>query len=620
MKPLKRFFLYCFYCTVAYFTKDHTAHAAYKTWTSINSKNVYSTKSTAGCDSYEVPSYNDIEGGEQNQCGATGASFMAYHPAVLCENLSKDSDRNCTLSSCHWDCEIGCPQKYWGKTVLYSELKSSTCVEDDGPTCRPVGTTFNNLYQSSWCNACPTSDAFADKVCPGGEKFYCTDYDNKESIENYKDNVCQIICSTVPGAYTCNGAEVTDCISGYYEAVNSCIECRPWEICPQGDDNGGVVGCKTGDTGTGTGDGYVYGPYYKYGNGCHACPANATCDQETFEMTCNDGYYRVVSSTTWSGIGALGGEIKREYSTYRCQTCPVGGICSDNVLQSCKDGYYKKPSASECVACAGNAKTCDANGALSCNAGYYWENKQCHSCSSIDNSDCSDGELNCKDGYWLSSDKQCIKCIANAKCDDKGIPTCNDRYAINKDGTECLPCPANGICEQGKFKHCFMSGKTDYDNWHTYYGDITGCYQCPPNAYCVSGLPNGVCMPGYYGDISSSGSICSICPSGTTSRSFTVCSATGDSGCISFGNEISWFKTASEIPNRYVTDCGNFKYESGLGTTSDGTGGSGTDIDVVAARMYTDELGTYYFEDIDRKLGTPWEDPFAYSGYFCPIY
>lgn len=499
MKPLKRFFLYCFYCTVAYFTKGHPAHGAYKiSATSVNSRNVYSNSSTAGCTSYVVPGYNAIAGTEKGTCGATGASFMTYNPAVSCATLSKDSDGVCTLGDCSWECEIGCPKEYWGKTILYTELESTTCTETLGPAC-PVGSTFQSLYSYSWCNACPDYG-----TCNGGEKFTCTDYENKEFEENNKTNNCDIICSTVPGARICDGDEVTECKSGFYEQINLCWECRPWEICPQGDDNGGVLGCKvndssyTGEAYSGTGTGvseYIYGPYYLHDNGCHACPDHAECDQETFTMTCNDGYYRAGSSATWSGVGAVGGYIERQYDTYVCKKCPAGGNCYDNVLQSCNDGYYK--SDTECIKCTGNAATCNANGALSCNSNYYLLGKECVKCP--DNATCYDnGTWTCNEGFYKTNNG-CQTCPEHYKtCTNDGF-TCQDGYFSN--GTACPAC-------ETAFAHAITCTAVAATSCRAgYYLSAGQCAPCPANSTCTS-YTNFTCNNGFY----KSNKACVTCP------------------------------------------------------------------------------------------------------------
>ncbi len=573
MKPLKRFFLYCFYCTVAYFTKGHSAYGAYRTSEYVNSRNVYSNTSIAGCKSYVVPGYNEIEGTEAGACGSTGASHMTYKPAVSCTALSKDSDGVCTLSKCSWDCEIGCPKQYWGKTMLYHELESSTCTEDLGPAC-PVGDTFHSLYYVSWCNSCPTSDAYKDKVCPGGETFKCIDYEDQESVENYKTNNCDIICSSVPGAYTCDGDQVTDCKSGYYEVADSCSECRPWEICPQGDDDGGVLGCKVNDssytgeayTGTGTGiSGYIYGPYYMLDNGCHACPDNAECDQETFSMTCNDGYYRERSSMTWSGVGALGGEISRKYDTYVCKACTGNAAtCDEDGALSCKTNYYLV--GKECVKCPDNA-TCHDNGTWVCNDGFYKSNGGCEACPTNYES-CTDEGFTCKAGYFSNGTAcpackdafdnaitctavaatscyagyylkagQCAACPTNSTCTSDTNFTCNNGFY--KSNGACVSCPAN-------YETCNNNGFTCKGG---FYKSDNECIKCTGNATTCDENGALLCNAGYYLISDQGVKKCQVCPAEATcpggtatfkcnEGSFKVgnaCSLCGEGMCCSDG-------------------------------------------------------------------------------------
>ena len=181
MKPLKRFFLYCFYCTIAYFTKGHPAHGAYKTPFTISRADdtgnhyydVYISDNTE-CKGFSIN--GEISDFVANVCNTgIGIRNIVFSKVVLCTGVTKEDDGTCTLTNCSWNCELSCPAESWGKTILETEINDFCPSADEaGPAC-PENKTYSST--EGWCNECPTTwsddGEHSAGTCSGGDSFVC---------------------------------------------------------------------------------------------------------------------------------------------------------------------------------------------------------------------------------------------------------------------------------------------------------------------------------------------------------------------------------------------------------------------------------------------------------------
>ncbi len=536
MRTTKRFILYCFYCVIGCFSKHSEVYGASTT----RPDNLYIDESkTKDCKSfeYEATCY------KTDLSCPTGSSVIDIKVVPSGTTYTKDSNGKCTVN-CDLTCQYSCSADYWGATII-SQQMYDVCT-GAGPNCNEneYGDVFH--YPSGWCNACPEYG-----ICNGGNYFSCNDYgDGTKYSPDRENNTCDLLCTTVWGARTCDGDQVTDCQEGFYEHNNQCIECRPWEVCPGGDDDGGITACRNYWTSGGivcdnyTGTGNYCKRFYRHTanfQSCQPCPNNATCTDK-WEMSCNDGYYRTSTSgsgaSTSTGSGGTPMAIYH-YHWYECKACPTHGTCYNNELQkceagwyvkgnsclacpvgaatctsdthatSCVDGYWLNTTNHTCVACTGNAATCNANGALTCKGTYYVSNGKCMSCP--DNASCSsNGTVTCNKNFWWYN-SSCRACPTNAVgCDHTGFYCASNTYQTSTTCEVCsagaATCNANGAltCEDGYW----LSNKT--------------CKQCPTNYKTCSG-DSFTCKDGYY----KGGDACSKC----TGAGTATCNANGALTC-----------------------------------------------------------------------------------------
>ena len=629
MKPLKRFFLYCFYCTIAYFTKGHPAHGAYKTWLTITQAdnmgnhfcNVYTSDNTE-CTEFSIGEANSkFEGYFSSACGSTGISNIVYSEAVLCETVTKEKDGKCTLTNCSWVCELSCAAEYWGKTILDTEI-DDVCPPADvaGPAC-PENKKYSSTSWDGWCNVCPTgagNDEHVAGTCRGGDYFECDDYPGlgKFYTPNKKENTCDRMCGG-DGLYydyldqgrclqcpspmkECVGkydsetykttVYATECNDGYYLDDGNCKDCpENSKTC----DANGALSCNSSyylidrecvkcpdyatcyDNGT-----YVCDEgFYKYNGGCEPCPEHhETCTSDGF--TCQDGYFSndtacpvcesaFENAITCTADGATSCRAGYYLSTDQCAACPANSTCTSDTNFTCNNGFYKSNGA--CVTCPTNHKTCNNDG-FTCKAGYFRSGDKCEQCQGVGVTTCTaDGATSCNEKYFLNNG-QCLDCPENATCDSDGF-TCKDGYFKNDAG--CRSCPDYADCTSGVFNGCWtyiVGGTGTYSSGYSgsdYYGDENGCYRCPDNALCYAGNATGICQPGFYGTISGTGAVCTQCP---------------EIGSGEYGNTSAYSgaKTVAECFAKvgkaymYEDKYGQFYYASvsGFSGTTTGTGSS----------------------------------------------
>ena len=264
-------------------------------------------------------------------------------------------------------------------------------------------------------------------------------------------------CRTCPDLSTCpvdgeDGYQRFICNSDTYEYASKCYICGEHMTC----DGGAAVICDSGW--------YIQLNSSATPLRCDYCQPGWHCADQTgqnpepnIHLYCLSGY-RQVTSTAENAV-TLNGD------SYICETCSNYEICESGYLKDCKNGWWK--SGDTCVACTGNAATCDADGAITCNNGYFPVNKKCEECP--DNATCTDNVgFTCNDGYWESGDT-CQRCTGDwvATCNENGILTCTDGHFPNNN--KCQECPSDAECSNTEFVSCYAG----------FYGNQNGCTRCP---------------------------------------------------------------------------------------------------------------------------------------------
>ena len=526
MRTTKRFILYCFYCVIGCFSKHSEVYGASNPYSDqcIRMPDVSKCKTVTyndDCIYDQMPAYEECVTGAATEHVVPGASYSALSEFHACYgNLSMDNAKNCTVS-CKWACAYKCNPGYWGVTKIYGV--------DAGIDLSSTNT--------AWCNKCPTYG-----ICNGGNYFTC---DGTKYSPNRENNTCDLLCTTVWGARTCEGDQVTDCQEGFYEHNDQCIECRPWEVCPGGDDNGGITECKNYwtsggivcDNYTGTGN-YCKRFYLHTANfqSCQPCPTNATCT-DNWEMSCNSGYYRTSTSgsgaSTSTGSGGTPMAIYH-YHWYECKACPTHGTCYNNELQECEAGWYVKGNS--CLACPAHSKNCTAE-SFSCENGYFKDGDACSACP-VGAATCTSDTYatSCVDGYWLNTTNHtCVACTGNAAtCNANGALTCKGTYYVSNG--KCMSCPDNASCSSNGTVTC---------NKNFWWYDNSSCRACPTNAV-------GCDHTGFYcaSNTYKTSTTCEVCSAGAA-----TCNANGALTC----EDGYWLsnKTCKQCPTNYKTCSGD---------------------------------------------------------------
>lgn len=634
MKPLKRFFLYCFYCTIAYFTKGHPAHGAYKTWTTISQADsignhlckVYTTSDNTECTEFSIGEDNsEFEGSFSSAC-ETGISHIEYSKAVLCKTVEKNEDGKCTLTDCSWDCELSCAVNYWGKTILYTEIDDVCPPADEaGPAC-PENKKYSSTSWKSWCNECPTTwsddGEHSAGTCRGGDYFECDDYPSLGEFytPNKKENTCDRMCwggglyydyldqgrclqcpspmKECIGKYDSETSKTTvyatECNDRYYLDDGNCKDCP--ENSKTCDANGALscdssyylvdrecVKCPDNATCYDNGTYVCYGGYYKYNGGCEPCPEHhETCTNDGF--TCQDGYFSngtacpacetaFENAITCTAVAATSCHAGYYLSAGQCAACPTNSTCTSDTNFTCNNGFYKSNGA--CVTCPTNHKTCNNDG-FTCKDGYYRSGDKCERCQGVGVATCTaNGATSCKEKYFLNNG-QCLDCPENATCDSDGF-TCKDGYFKNDAG--CRSCPEYADCTNGVFNGCWtgitglIAGSTSTDS-----SGASGysAYYGDENG-CYPCPDNALCYAGRATGICQTGFY------GVISGTGAVCTRCPRIGGTKYGdtNASSGAKTAAECfanvgkAYMYEDNYGQFYYAS-ANALSSGFSGTGT--------------------------------------------
>ena len=229
-------------------------------------------------------------------------------------------------------------------------------------------------------------------------------------------------CAACPKGYSTNGvagdkATCTKCPAGSIapeEGTATCISCAKYNGYQYGT---GYAWCRSNpEHSVSRSDGTDYicdEGWWKYRNypeySCKPCPANyKTCDRETHEFTCKDGYEK------WG---------------FECRmSCPEGcTYCTEpNVCAACQDGYYK--FGSSCLKVPENATRTQDGTSFTCNDGFYQEGSACNKCPKASWTKCAKSSCSCVS-------RQCPVLCGNFV--SKPIPTeCKPGYVLK--GDACL--------------------------------------------------------------------------------------------------------------------------------------------------------------------------------------
>ncbi|EAS02237.2 transmembrane protein, putative (macronuclear) [Tetrahymena thermophila SB210] len=210
--------------------------------------------------------------------------------------------------------------------------------------------------------------------------------------------------------------------------------------------------------------------YYKQGQSCIKCTNNcATCNSDTFCLTCQTGYLFVPASNQCvQSCGSL-----QSYYQYQQQCLPCDSKCytctDSQTCQSCNSNYYfvvgqnkcvdqagcnllgLYTKANQCVQCESPCATCQTtyNSCTSCLTGQpkiYLQGTQCQ--AKCNPGYYSDGGNKCQqcDGLCTTCTDQsrnCQSCISTAGFyQNKCYSTCPSNVPLNIDG-QCTSCPSN---------------------------------------------------------------------------------------------------------------------------------------------------------------------------------
>lgn len=520
MRPIKRFFLYCFYCTLAYFTRENNVYAEVT---------ICQIDPTEKCNGYEYESneiaYYSCHGAPKNWV-LTGIYAVAIEEGqmVYKANPLDPQDYVCQKSYCPQkpisgqkicyttvsdDCKVtcshgmifSCPSGYWGRDRV-SMYDDGVYFTDAAKDIDGNKITMED-YRGAWCNSCPDG-----AECSGGTGFIC----KNGLIPNYNANTCE--------------CDVQSCLYG-----TGCVW-RPYNsVCNSGGDGGYV--CNNG--------------YYRSDKNCVKCPENSICETDGTGYTCISDYYNDGSS---------------------CIECPANSDCNATGF-ICKNGYYPDIIANSdydtgyyCFACPeGTAKCNSPYEATKCKDNYYLNDDQCYQCP--ENSNCTSDGFNCKAGYYESG-SVCVSCGDGvATCNSSGAPlTCKSDYYLYNTG-ECRRCPDGAECSSGV--NC--TGDSYYES------GSNKCYRCPADGAESCGGTGFVCATGYYYSNSYSdpysGATCTRCPGYLSD--FTGSGFTGNENSTSVAGAKDiyqcYYRPETQITDEYGTftfvGCKTFKYSNG---------------------------------------------------------
>ncbi|KAL4512338.1 hypothetical protein ABPG72_005340 [Tetrahymena utriculariae] len=380
--------------------------------------------------------------------------------------------------------------------------------------CSAAATYYNN----GWCLSCPEGCSSCNQQ---GQCSQCSsDYCYIRSLQ---------ICRKITADLSCEDMNKQKCTQINDQNHGYCLSCSEVSLnqCVICDSNSFLFNseCLLKCPPSYFGDRNIYEQKYIYSGVCRPyclqsyihdsseycfyCPNSCSCQQLTdstmvnqlnqnYQCTqCNDGYYKIYISQTYSNF-------------FNCvQTCPV-------------NYYYLDSDKQQCNKCSQGCLTCtDGSTCTECSAGYFFQpiNKTCVF-------ECQLGQY--KDNFTktcLSCSNNCLQCYSSTycyQCDNQSYISDNSceikcsegKYPDYTNGLQCKPCGVNNC------KSCVNQSTCDICNDSTYLQDqgkkcvsqcsegyskvqILGVFKCIKNCGMSQYLPTD-------------SEICTSCPTGCT--------------------------------------------------------------------------------------------------------
>jgi hypothetical protein len=377
--------------------------------------------------------------------------------------------------------------------------------------------------------------------------------------------------------------EITEINHLYLEKIGSCVPCSagyscPWGQCPSGQYSfEGAFSCQNLPEGMVSINGILSSCNINSTH-CEPCPDSGYHCENGINTLCtaSSGFYcRLGIKRPYSTICAPGSSLALDpealevvawlqwdwqfvarlerppsapsgwYPIHgRCNVCPAGMACLQNVETVCSATTYSFSNASECfplsddfVSINGVRHTCDADN-LNCQAcpehGYGCKNGINTVCKPSDGFYCNGGirtlhPFICMPGSKPASDLKptntiddCVACLAGYTCSQNIQEYCDVNLGFSYAGdTECLSCwkynvPNSGYdCSYGVLKTCNITNNVWHDckacpeNVGCWLGAFTPCVKGDGH-YCTAGVRD-ICPFGEYADDNSR---CQLCPDG----------------------------------------------------------------------------------------------------------
>ncbi|KAL5014660.1 hypothetical protein ScPMuIL_008930 [Solemya velum] len=327
-------------------------------------------------------------------------------------------------------------------------------------TCQvcPAGSFGNGCAEKCQCNSANTHQCRATDgtcICNEGWTGRTCDID----IDECESSPCveYQACVNEPGSFKC------ECLPGYKDIDNQCIECDNWKFGSQCKEQckcsvSNTLSCSKKDGTCVCKNGWIGHTCGENKNKCLSmvCMKNGECvnNNEDYGCQCKDGYREVDGECTECDHWKYGKEcrFKCECNGTHTEECSkIDGSCT------CKNGWQGEKCSTdvnEClrVTCPENAKCINLPGAYMCSCIIGFEDR--------------DGICKeCVDGMY--GDRCASRCTCNVTNTDRcskvdGTCTCKSGWAgpnCNFDIDECISstfkCPDQSVCENeaGSY-HC----------------------------------------------------------------------------------------------------------------------------------------------------------------------